>query len=344
MRNFFLNLFYFILLPTILFVVTEISISLLKDKILSEQNLELLFKQEALEYGWIKDIKSDSLAFLAGSSSIKYGLSCSILNGLSNKKIKYINIADIKRDPIQTYFILKNIEITRVSSIYFGLDPWIYSKRYYKFKNNYLYLDFSPIEILLYSLEHDNNALTERYKCFLSYLFPKAINNNQSKIMDIPLDFGSVALTVKPKNFNEPIDSWFQLEKYGWSELQFNYLKKLSELCKERGIKFYVFVPPKKSTFNEVYKAKCKTIHEQYVSNILSRGFNVPIFGKFDEFGDTEGNKLFSDAFHLNDKGQKAYSNIFYQLSQQQMSIFSKSYLWFKSNHINENDLMNKVN
>ena len=82
-------------------------------------------------FNFQNQIKLDSIKILSGSSSVKYGLSCTVLNGLAQEKYKYVNIAYDARDPIVTYFILKNIDLKNVSTIYFGLDPWIYTKRYY---------------------------------------------------------------------------------------------------------------------------------------------------------------------------------------------------------------------
>ena len=53
----------------------------------------------------------------------------------------FINLAMDARDPIETYFILKQIDLKDVKAVYFGIEPLIYTKRYYKYRNAYLYLD-----------------------------------------------------------------------------------------------------------------------------------------------------------------------------------------------------------
>jgi hypothetical protein len=329
MRKFFVNLFYFSIVPLFIFGSIEICICTLKTRLFSENNLEKIYKNDAYDYDWIKSLKGDSLTVLAGSSSVRYGLSCKILNEMSPNNNKYVNIAMDARDPIQTYFIIKNLGIKNISAIYFGLDPWIYAKRYYMHRNSYLYLDFSFFEFLNFSKEHDKSSFIKRYKSFFKYLFTNEQHTIYNENFTTPIDFGSVVLKGKAVNFNQPINESFQLDKYGWSDLQFEYLKKISELCKEKNIKFAVFIPPKRSDYSKVYKEKCNLIHDEYLKKLVNVGFNSSIFGVFDQLDKMGNEDNFTEAYHLNKKGQDLYSKIFYELTTKQMSSFSKSYDWF---------------
>ena len=329
MRKFCINLFYFLIVPLFIFGSLEISIYTLKVSVFSENNLESICNSEANDYDWIKSLKSDSLIVLAGSSSVRYGLSCKILNDMSSAKYKYVNIAMDARDPIQTYFIIKNLNLKKVSAVYFGLDPWIYTKRYYMYRNSYLYLDFSFNESLNFSKEHDKSSFLKRYKGFFKYLLSKKQHNTSNENITTPLDFGSVVLGGKAVNFDQPINEWFQLDKYGWSDLQFDYLQKIAELCKEKNIKFAVFIPPKRSDYSRVYKEKCHLIHDEYLIKLSNVGFNSPIFGLFDQLDKMGDEENYTEAYHLNKKGQELYSRIFYELTTKKMSSFSKNYDWF---------------
>lgn len=328
MRKFCVNIIYFLIVPFLIFGPIEICIYSFKTKLFSEKNLENIFKGEA-NYYWMKSLKSDSLIVLAGSSSVRYGLSSNLLNEISNNNKKYVNIAMDARDPIQTYFILKNLEVKNISAVYFGLDPWIYSKRYYMNRNSYLYLDFSFIECLNFTKEHDISSFNKRYKNFFNYLFQNNQYNKINKNYTIPDNFGSVTLNRKAVNFNEPLTNFFQTDKYGWSDLQFIYLRKMSELCKEKNIKFVIFIPPKRSDFSITYKEKLNFIHDEYLNKLVAFGINAPIFGTFDQLDKLGDESNFAEAYHLNKKGQELYSRIFYRLSSNQMSLFSKNYNWF---------------
>lgn len=334
MKNFLLKLLYFISVPLIFILIFENIIHLCHSDMFSEKNLEHVLKNEANNCAWINSISSDSLIVLAGSSSVQYGLSCSVLNKLSNKKFKYVNIAVDAGDPIETYHIIKKMNLERVNAIYFGLDPWIYAKRYYMYRPYYMYLDFSFVEILRYAYEYESNALVKRYMSLFMYILPvyKYMSQNENHI--IPTDFGSNVLEREAINFDAPKSNLFQIEKYGWSNLQFTYLKNISKLCKEKQIKFAVFIPPKRSDYSKAYKENYSIIHLEYINKLKGIELSTPIFGKFDQFDSVFEITLFSDSYHLNKKGQKKYSELFYKMIMKENSIFSVEYKWFR-NEIN---------
>jgi hypothetical protein len=328
MKKFLVHFFYFSLVPFLLILLFEVVICFSHDEIFSEKKLEQQFSQEIADYEWVKTLKADSVILLAGSSSVRYSLSCSKLNELNQDRSDYINIAMDARDPIVTYFIIKNLGLKNISAIYFGLDPWIFAKQYYKHGNNYLYLDLNLIETSIYSLEHDHNALFERYKQY----FIQFLNQKTTKVFKnyiVPSDFGSAPLNKIPLNFNNNPYELFQIKTYGWSNLQFEYLKKIVAYCKTNNIRFSMFVPPKRSDFTKSYQTDCLKIHEQYVNKLSQNGISADIFGQFDQlelFGDS---LFFVEGFHLNERGQKTYTEIFYELSISPKVPFSKQYEWY---------------
>ncbi len=329
MNRYIINILFFSIIPLILIGLVEIGMSCLKGDVLSEKNLENMCSYESSQYNWVNTINSDSIIIVAGSSTVRYGLSCSILNELSSAYQKYVNIAMDARDPIQTYFIIKKIDLSKVSEIYFALDPWIYAKSYYKYRNHYLYLDFSLKEILSYK-EHDEQALIQRYSHFEKYFrSSKPFSTNESS--QIPSDYGSVVLDRTPVNFNESINNWFQIDKYGWSDLQFEYLQKIASLCKDNHVKFAVFITPKRSDFSKVYRDSCAQIHQEYVANILKKGMKVPIFSRFDLLDDIGDDVYFAESYHLNKRGQEKFSQLFYKMKNEKMDTLTDSYKWIKN-------------
>lgn len=327
MKKFLVNLSIFIAIPLIPFSFLEVGICFFRENIFSENKLEHLFYKEMSDYKWINKIKSDSIIVLAGSSSVRYGLSCSKLNELNTDSSVYVNIAMDARDPIATYFIIKSLDLNRIDAIYMGLDPWIYAKRYYKHRNSYFYLDFKLIELFKYSKEHDKSAILKRYKSLLSILKNSTSIYSHSEI-NIPSDFGSVALNRTDVNFNDSGD-WFQIESYDWSDLQFTYLRKIQDYCAVNNIKFSLFIPPKRSDYSDSYKKYFKEIHFDYVTNLDKNGINAPIFGKFNQLATIGDSLFFAEAYHLNEKGQKKYSEIFYNMTLLKNEYFTKNYKWF---------------
>lgn len=211
------------------------------------------------------------------------------------------------------------------------LDPWIFTKKYYKSRNRYFYLDFSFLETVKYLIEHDKNALAKRYSSLLTYF------NNASKfpapesvIAIPPDDFGSVTLKKTAVNFDCPED-YYQIASYGWSALQFNYLKKIQDYCIHNNINFSMFIPPKRSDYSAYYKIYMEKDHNDYLENMIQSGISAHIFGKFDQLELMGDSVFFSEAYHLNGKCQNKYSEIFYEMTLLANEQFSKKYDWFKN-------------
>lgn len=59
----------------------------------------------------------------------------------------------------------------------------------------------------------------------------------------------------------------------------------------------------------------------------------MPIFGHFDQLDSLGDSIYFAEAYHLNLKGQKMYSDLFYTMTQGNMSQFSNKYNWFINKH-----------
>jgi len=311
----------------------EITIFLFKKDIFSEKTMEKNYTDIVNDYKWVNKIQSHNKIFLAGASSVKYGLSCTQLNKLSNDTLSFVNLAMSAAVPIEMYFILKHLDLTGVKAVYYGLDPWIFSKFYYRNKSDHLFMDLNLLQSIRLSLKVDKPIFLRRYFAFYHYLFPsKEINNSINQ--KIPEDFGSTKLIRRPTNFNTPVNltKWFQIDRYGWSQLDFIYLTKIADLCKKKNIDFITFVPPKRSDLSKAYKLQCNLIHKEYINNLTKLNFHSPIFGKFDQLDLLGDTALFAEAFHLNPKGQKVYTEIFYQMTLDKKMIFSQEYSWFNKN------------
>lgn len=299
-----------------------------KDWIFSEDQLETFFTNDALEYSWMDLVEGDSIVLLGGSSSVKYSISSSELNRLDGQA-KYINIAWNARGPIQTYFILKELDLSRVSHLYFGLDPWIYSKKYYTYRNKYMYLDFSLMESIAFNRNEDPSTFIKRYQSFVKAFTKKQKRKNNKANNEIPEDFGSETLHRAAKNFGDSIEDLFKVDKYGWSEIQFAYLTKIEQLCIQKNIDFTVFIPPKRKDYIQKYKSEWMAYHQSYKSK-LANHISSPIFGKFDIFHYDTLAPNFIDNIHLNEMGQDAYTKVFYESTRENHMVNSTDYEWFE--------------
>lgn len=329
MKKFLLQFLYFSLIPIFLILIMEIMIVMNHNQLFSEQRLEKLFLNEMADYNWISSLNIDSIIVLSGSSTVKYSLSCSQLNELDKDSVHYVNIARDARDPIATYFILKNLDPKKISSVYFGMDPWIYAKQYYKHRNSYYYLDLNIFQTILFTFQHDKTAFLQRYKELFSVLLNKKPIVS-SKKRAVPPDFGSVALTQIPKNFNQKPIEMFQIKTYGWSDLQFTYLKKMIDYCQEQHIPFSMFIPPKRSDFTRSYRTDCAEIHQDYLKHLQDKEIQGSIIGTFDQLANQGDASCFVDGIHLIQHGQQQYTEIFYRLTNERKAVFSEEYQWFR--------------
>ena len=329
MKKFLYKTSFFIILVILVFGLLELGIHILKSQLFAENNLKINIVGSEKEYNWVNNIKGKDKVLLMGSSCVRYGLGCSKLNELANNEVSFINLAMDARDPIRSYFILKQLDLSDVKSVYLGLDPWIYTKAYYKNRDEYMRLDLSLGETYDYYMDNDTRAFQKRYRAFIAYFFtaePSVYTENN----EVPADYGSVKLTSKSLNFNDSINKWFQIEKYGWSKLQFEYLVKIANTCKKNNVDFYTFIPPKRSDFSRIYKLKCAGIHKEFVDHLVSAGFDAPILGTFDQLNKDGDYDLFVESYHLNSKGQDVYSKIFYDLTKGEKQNFNPHYSWFK--------------
>ena len=331
MKKFIRHIAFFFIPLLMFFVFLEILSNKMKDKILSVTSLRKTLGNIECEYQWIEKITHPHKVLLLGSSTVKYGLSCSILNKLSGDSLKFINLGANARDPIVTYFLIRNIDLKGVDAMYMGLDPWIYSKNYYIHRNKIMYSDFSTAEAATYFKKQDRQIFQTRWKNLASYFMgSSSLGNCISADQQIPGDFGSMKMEQQPLNFNDPVQDKFKVNIFGWSTLQFIYLLKIEKYCRQNGIAFFVFIPPKRSDFCNAYKSYSLPVHAEFVKHLEDIHFQSPIFGTFDQLRNLGDTLLFSDAYHLNETGQKIYSKLFFEMiSSKNRTIFGSAYKWF---------------
>lgn len=308
-RRFLYQILLFCLPLLGLWISMETICRLKHEQLFTEPELDNVFGASARSYAWVGKLRHPEKILLTGSSSIKYGLSCTTLNKLSKDSLLFLNLAADARDPIETYFILKHLDLGNVRSVYMGIDPWIYTRAYYRNRNPYLYLDLDFLTAFRYSRQMDTRTLPRRYSALLRSLLK--LNTTVQADSRVPAGLGSASLARRPVNFNDPVSEKFMLKDYGWSRLQFQYLAKIIRLCKEKGISFYAFYPPKRNDFILDYAKHGSEIQASFMEQWKSAGISDEIRGSFSDLPDP-GQENHADAYHLSTKGQVKYSVYFY--------------------------------
>ena len=167
MKKFAVKILGFLLLWVVLIGIIEVLISINREDFFTEKSLSEIYDQEHKEYKWINKLPNDSIVLISGASTVKYGLSCTQLNELSKNKYAHINIGWNARDAVSTYYILKNLDLTKVKKVYFGLDDLPFGRRYYLVRNKCLYMDLNYVQTLKYQLFLDHSIHQKRTKSFL---------------------------------------------------------------------------------------------------------------------------------------------------------------------------------
>lgn len=287
--------FAIIVLISVITIFYPGTINLSEDKLVEEH------KDQIQNYTWTSDLDSID-GIILGSSTLRYGLSSALLK--SKEYAQWINFSMDARDPIVNYILLKEY-CSKINPkiVLVGLDPWIYSKKYYQHRNTIMLNDLGPKGKLNFLISVD-------------YFLPvKLIKNNlnnsktfKPKKMSIPHDFGSVKLNRTAINFNEVNEDLFDIKKFGWSDIQFEYLLKIKNLCHAKNIKIVFVVPPKRKDYIELYVNKFQTENKVWWEKICSILPNENIVGTYDALYHYNQDSIFAEAYHLNGKGQVIFT------------------------------------
>jgi hypothetical protein len=269
---------------------------------LSEDKLVDAHKDQTQNYTWTAEIDSID-GIILGSSTLRYGLSSTLLK--SKEYAQWINFSMDARDPIVNYILLREYcNKIKPKIVLVGLDPWIYSKKYYQHRNTIMLNDLGPKGKLNYLISIDH------------FLPLKLIKNNlnnsnilKPKKLSIPPDFGSFKLNRTAINFNEVNEDCFDIKKFGWSDIQFEYLLKIKNLCHAKSIKIVFVVPPKRKDYIDVSLNKFESENKIWWEKICSILPNEKIVGTYDALCHFNQDSIFAEAYHLNYKGQVIFTS-----------------------------------
>lgn len=270
--------------------------------VISYEKLVEAHNDQIQSYQWTAEVDSID-GIILGSSTLRYGLSSNLLK--SKEYAQWVNFSMDARDPIVNFILLKEYcSKIKPKIVLVGLDPWIYSKKYYQHRNNILLNDLNSWEKFNYLISVDYLLPIKLIKNYLN----KSDTYKPNKIK-IPSDFGSVKLSRTAVNFNEVNEDWFEINKFGWSNIQFEYLLKIKNLCDENGILLVFVVPPKRKDYIEVSLSKFESENKLWWEKISTILPNENIVGTYDALSQQNQDSIFAEAYHLNDKGQVVFSS-----------------------------------
>ena len=295
------------LLPMILLAAVVLPIVFKKYSI-SDAQLKNAYANEVGAYSWVMHT-GPTEGIILGSSTLRYGLSTTLLKHCDSN---WVNLSMDARDPVSLYFLLeKYLPLLHPKYVLIGLDPWIYSKRYYANRNKLMYLDLDMHETTkMYKLDHSIFYEKLKYILLSSYLLYKYTMNTTGIVNNVvPDDNGSVKLTRSAINFKEANKDWFEINKFHWSDVEFSYLGRIKEICHQKNVKLIFLVPPKRNDYVIAVKNKFFTEYNQWwdkINNVIGGEY---ILGSDRTLALSNQDSIFAEAYHLNQNGQKYYSN-----------------------------------
>ena len=260
------------------------------------------YNLEIEDYAWMKKInKIDGLVL--GSSTLRYGLSCGLLQSETYKQ--WVNLSMDARDPVVFYLLLSRyLKELKPQIVLVGLDPWIYSKSYYRYRNPIMLNDLNCSQKIKYYSQVDQKLPIRILK---SKFFPRN-DESQTKNTTVPDDFGSIKLNRQAINFNEVNQDFFQLADFGWSQVQFEYLKKIDSLCGLKKVRVIYVISPKRKDYVSTCIKKFNFEHNRWWTLINETIPNAEIIGTYGALKNYDQNKIFAEAYHLNGFGQNIFS------------------------------------
>ena len=270
----------------------------------SKEALQNAYATSIAEYMWVSHT-GPAKGFLLGSSTIRYGVSCSLLH--SDDSLWY-NFAMDARDPIVSYLVLEKYwPLKQPKTVIVGLDPWIYAKAYYAYRKPIMYLDLDGWSAWKYRRE-DRNIIFSKAKEYLKYKLgiPGVCHVPGDTV--VPADYGSATLTRKAANFNWMRGNIFSIEEYGWSGIQFYYLEQIKRYCDERGVKAIFVIPPKRADFIEWTTKGFPVEQRQWWDSVNKHIGGAFLINAISAFSLLNQDSIFADSYHLNPRGQTAFS------------------------------------
>ena len=260
---------------------------------------------------WIKENNINPKIIFLGSSMTRYSIIPELIEKNNNlNKGDIVNLGMDAATPYEMYITyMKNKQyFSKTQIVFFSLEPWILSKRYYKYKmfEKALWSD----EEWDYYMPNENNFAGYKTYLFFKSIFAKDAklkvenagyirleHNNQFKLADEK----EIKAFFTNRVANEIDISIFELE----------YLKKLKQEVEKNNSEFVLLFIPNHISYTQVIN-KVNTQYNLKLSELLNIYLGeTKQFGMYDP---TSLNLLHEDYFdkhHLSYTGAVKYSTLF---------------------------------
>ncbi|MEO6939606.1 MAG: hypothetical protein ABI444_05640 [Candidatus Kapaibacterium sp.] len=268
-------------------------------------------------YCWVRAVKPQPKVLVMGSSTVYYGLSPRVLkDSLGLRDGEVINLAGPMRTSLLSYHIWSSLKHASdsVRVVLYGVDPWIFSEKYYQ-AENYTMLLWSPLQRAEIELDRQFPDYV-REEAFRGVVFTrvlKQVRNNRGHIaMEVdtaPPDYGAEVLRFKPKNFwDKPAEYFKPYPFFSFATIFLERLRMLKQEVEAKGAEFVIVLPPKRHGWYAEYANDCAEVDHDFAKLLNQYLGPVKVIGSFQLPKSEKEQSLFMDDIHLGEQGQQYFS------------------------------------
>lgn len=299
----------YFLTKVLLFSLIFIFISNLIFYILSEWMQILYFPDSG--YEWLQKLENKPRLIFLGPSTAKLGLSCmEVENEMGFLSGEVVNLASDAQTPIFSYYIFNKYRQYFQSKyiVAYILEPWVCSEYYYRV-DGVLSARWGLLQRLFF-ITSSKDYLRFFLGGNFALAFKKILKNHMEVNYAVPPNFGSgiIQQGIKVTNFKEPIEEWFEKDRFGVSHYQLEYIEKLKTSVENSGNIFVLVLLPKAEEWTSDYKIKLKGYDDELISKLNAKLGEVTVIGSFRLIPEQLTADMFADNVHLNSYGQKFVS------------------------------------
>jgi hypothetical protein len=265
-------------------------------------------------YEWVNRLALQPKVLIMGSSTAEDDISSiEMSHALGLRSGEVVDVGMIESGPLQMLHCWNSLGRGRdsVKIVLMGIDPWI-AYQSYDWIQEFPTVYWTPWQ-RLYTLSdsrYPSFVLTGRVLVAASHKWISRLFGSQTPTLTHTINFGSLTLLEKPKNFREHTKEYFgETSVFPLSKLYVQRMLELKRVVEKAGSEFVLFLPPKRKIWVKEYDRDCIDLDSELVSVLNGALGPTRMVGSFRQFPSMSDDSIFADHTHLNGIGQRLFSD-----------------------------------
>ena len=254
-----------------------------------------------------------------GSSTARYSVIPKLIadmNGIDPERV--VNLAMNAATPWQNYNTYDiNIDTLREAKVvYYNLDPWILTERYYK---------HSTYERILWN-HAQWKQFAEEERAANNYFMPASLFLRNFSRRKCRVEFDDRGYSRLQTRDLRPLDEWEYGKWYragdvfGISEFELKYIRELKSIVEKNGSEFVILLIPKHQRWLTAYSKETE-FDGQLVDRLNDLLWKVRVVCSYDAARYNLTDQDFFDNYHLSHSGAEKYTQIEFTNIQRHLDI-----------------------